>query len=56
LYGFGYTITLTPALSQHPLSGALLLAAVLSAKYIDWDAFFDLQDLLQDSSDWDVRK
>jgi len=56
LYGFGGTITLTPALSRHSLAGALLLAAVLSTKYIDWDAFFDLQDLLQDSNDRDVQK
>jgi hypothetical protein len=56
LYGFGGTITLTPALSRHPLAGALLLAAVLSTKYIYWDAFFDLQDLLQDSNDRDVQK
>ncbi len=32
LNGFGGTITLTPALSRHPLAGALLLSAVLSAK------------------------
>jgi len=56
LYGFGGTITLTPALSRHPLAGAVLLAAVVSAKNIDWDAFFDLQDLLQDSRDRDVQK
>jgi hypothetical protein len=56
LYGFGGTVTLTPTLSRHPLAGALLLAAVLSAKYIDWEIFFDLQDLLQDSNDRDVQK
>jgi hypothetical protein len=56
LYGFGGTITLTPALSRHPLAGALLLAAVLNAKHVDWEAFFDLQDLLQDSRDRDVQK
>lgn len=56
LYGVGGTVTLTPALSRHPLAGALLLAAVLSAKYIDWEAFFNLQDLLQDSNDRDVQK
>ena len=56
LYGVGGTITLTPALSRHPLAGALILAAVLSAKYVDWDAFFDLQDLLQDTNDIDVKK
>jgi hypothetical protein len=56
LYGFGGTIILTPALSRNPLAGVLLLAAVLSAKYIDWDAFLDLQDLLQDSNDRDVQK
>ena len=56
LYGVGGTVTLSPALSRHPLAGALLLAAVLGAKYIDWDAFFDLQDILQDSSDRDVQK
>jgi hypothetical protein len=56
LYGFGGTITLAPALSRRPLAGALLLASVLSAKYIDWEAFFDLQDLLQDSPDRDVQK
>lgn len=56
LYGVGGTVTLTPALSRHPLAGALLLAAVLSAKYVDWEAFFDLQDLLQDSKDRDVQK
>jgi hypothetical protein len=56
LYGIAGTVTLTPALSRHPLAGALLLAAVLSAKYIDWDAFFDLQDLLQDTNDRDVKK
>ncbi len=55
LYGMGGTITLTPAISRHPLAGALLLAAVLSVKYVDWDAFFDLQDLLQDSKDRDVQ-
>jgi hypothetical protein len=33
-----------------------LTAAVLSAKYINWEAFFDLQDLLEDSNDRDVRK
>lgn len=56
LYGIAGTVTLTPALSRHPLAGALLLAAVLSAKYIDWNAFFDLQDLLQDTNDRDVKK
>lgn len=56
LYGFGGTITLTPALSRNPLAGALLLAAVLGAKYIDWNSFFDLQDIFQDSSDRDVQK
>lgn len=56
LYGFGGTITLTPALSRHPLAGALLLAAILNAKHVDWEAFFDLQDLLQDSRDRDVQK
>lgn len=56
LYGVGGTVTLTPALSRHPLTGALVLAAVLSAKYIDWDAFFDLQDLLQDTNDRDVQR
>ncbi len=56
LYGVGGTITLTPALSRNPLGGALLLAAVLSAKYIDWDAFFNLQDLLQNSNDRDAQK
>jgi hypothetical protein len=56
LYGFGGTITLTPALSRHPLAGAFLLAAVLSAKYVDWESFLDLQDILQDSSDQDVQK
>ena len=56
LYGIAGTVTLAPALSRHPLAGALLLAAVLSAKYIDWDAFFDLQDLLQDTNDRDVKK
>jgi hypothetical protein len=56
LYGAAGTITLAPAISRHPLAGALLLAAVLSAKYIDWEAFFDLQDLLQDSRDRDVQK
>ena len=43
-------------MSRNPLAGVLLLAAVLSAKYIDWDAFLDLQDLLQDSNDRDVQK
>lgn len=52
----GGTVTLTPALSRHPLAGALLLAAVLGAKYIDWEAFFDLQDILQDSSDRNVQE
>ena len=52
----GGTITLTPALSRHPLAGALLLAAILNAKHVDWEAFFDLQDLLQDSNDRDVQK
>jgi hypothetical protein len=56
LYGVAGTVTLTPALSRHPLAGALLLAAVLSAKYIDWDAFFDLQDLLQNTNDRDVKE
>jgi hypothetical protein len=56
LYGVGGTVTLTPALSRHPLAGALLLAAVVSEKYIDWNAFFDLQDLLNDSNDPDVQK
>ena len=56
LYGIGGTITLTPAISRHPLAGALLLASVLGAKYIDWEAFFDLQDLLDDSNDRDVQK
>jgi hypothetical protein len=56
LYGVGGTVTLTPALSRHPLAGALLLAAVLSAKYIDWEDFFDLQDLLEDMKDRDVQK
>jgi hypothetical protein len=56
LYGVGGTITLTPALSHHPLAGALLLAAVLSTRYINWEAFFDLQDILEDSNDWDVQK
>lgn len=56
LYGVGGTITLTPAISRYPLAGALLLAAISSAKYINWEAFFDLQDLLQDSKDRDVQK
>ncbi len=55
LYGVGATITLTPAISRHPLAAALLLAAVLSAKYIDWEAFLDLQDLLKDVKDRDVQ-
>jgi hypothetical protein len=38
------------------LAGAVLLAALVSAKNIDWEAFFDLQDLLQDSRDRDVQK
>lgn len=56
LYGIGGTVTLTPALSRHPLAAALLFAAVLSAKYIDWEAFFDLQDLLGEMKDQDVQK
>ena len=56
LYGVAGTVTLTPALSRHPLAAALLFAAVLSAKYIDWEAFFDLQDLLGEMKDQDVQK
>jgi hypothetical protein len=56
LYGVGGTVTLTPALSRHPIAAALLFAAVLSAKYIDWQTFFDLQDLLRDIKDQDVQK
>lgn len=56
LYGVGGTVTLTPAISRNPLAGTLLLAAVLGAKYIDWDAFLDLQSILQDSIDRDVQK
>ena len=56
LYGFGGTITLAPTLGRNPLAGALLLEALLSAKYIDWDAFFYLHDLLEDSNDRDVQK
>jgi len=56
LFGFGGTVTLTPALSRHPLAAALLLAAVLSSRNVDWETFFDLQDLLQDTNDRDVQK
>jgi hypothetical protein len=56
LYGVGGTVTLTPALSRYPLAAALLVAAVLSAKYIDWEDFFDLYDLLEDVNDQDVKK
>ncbi|MGE3609706.1 MAG: hypothetical protein AB7I27_09000 [Bacteriovoracaceae bacterium] len=56
LYGVTGTIVLTPSLSRHPLAGALLLASVLSAKYVDWEAFFNLYDILQDSNDRDIQK
>jgi len=56
LIGFGGTIILTPALGRNSLAGALLLAALLSANIIDWNSFFDLADLLQDSNDPDVNK
>lgn len=56
LFGVAGTVTLAPALSRHPLAAALLLAAVLSAKHIDWEAFSDLQDLLENVNDRDVKK
>lgn len=56
LYGVAGTVTLSPAISSYPLAGALLIAAVLSAKFIDWDSFFELQKLFQNTFDRDVKQ
>lgn len=55
LYGFLGVVT-TPALSQAPLAGAALLAAILASQTIDWDAFFELKDILEDSQDAQIKQ
>lgn len=55
LYGFA-GIVATPALSQHPLAGAALLAAILASQSIDWDTFFDLKDIFEDSKNVQIKK
>lgn len=55
LYGLA-GIVATPSLSQHPLAGAALLAAVLASQVIDWDNFFKLKDIFEDSNDAQIKK
>ena len=55
LYGYG-GVAVVPALIEAPLAAVILLAAVLSAKIIDWDKFFELKDVLKNSSDAEVQK
>lgn len=55
LYGFA-GIVATPAISQHPLAGAALLGAVLASQAIDWDTFFKLKDIFEDSNNAQIKK
>lgn len=55
LYGFA-GIVVTPALSQHPLAGAALLAAILASQTIDWDAFLKLNDIFEVSKNDQIKK
>ena len=55
LYGYG-GVAVVPALTEAPLAAVILLATVLSAKIIDWDKFFELKDILKNSSDAEVQK
>jgi hypothetical protein len=55
LYGFA-GIVATPALSRYPFAGAALLAAVLASQVIDWDNFFKLKDIFEDSNDAQIKK
>jgi hypothetical protein len=54
LYGFA-GIVVTPTLSQHPLAGAALLAAILASQTIDWDTFFELKDIFEDSKNDQIK-
>jgi hypothetical protein len=54
LYGFA-GIVITPTLSQHPLAGAALLAAILASQTIDWDTFFELKDIFEDSKNDHIK-
>lgn len=54
LYGFA-GIVVTPTLSQHPLAGAALLAAILASQTIDWDAFFELKNIFEDSNNDQIK-
>ena len=54
MYGFAGVLVL-PALVENPISATMILAAVLTAKTIDWDAFFNLYDLLIDLNDQQLK-
>jgi hypothetical protein len=54
LYGFA-GIVLTPTISQPPLAGAALLAAILASQTIDWDTFFELKDIFENSKNDQIK-
>ena len=54
MYGFAGVLVL-PALVENPISATMILAAVLTAKSIDWDSFFNLYDLLIDLNDQQIK-
>jgi hypothetical protein len=55
LYGASGVLVL-PVLAESPLAAALVLAAILTAKDIDWDAYFKLYELVKNSSDPQIKK
>jgi len=54
LYGFA-GIIVTPTLSQYPLAGAAFLAALLASQTINWDTFFELKDIFEDSKNGQIK-
>jgi hypothetical protein len=55
LYGASGVLVL-PVLAESPLAAALVLAAILTAKDIDWDAYFNLYELVKNSNDSQVKR
>lgn len=55
IYGYAGVMIL-PALVDNPLAATMVLAAILSAKAIDWDSFLQILNILKDSSFPQVRR
>jgi hypothetical protein len=55
VYGYNGVMVL-PVLAENPLAAAMVLAAILAARNIDWDSSFKLFDILRDSKYPQVKK